>query len=437
MTQKDKQELPDFLESNSDKDSGNKEKLEFSFFDDLPDTPSSNPFASLESAEAEKQPQKASIDNDFFSFDEHDLAGSSKPVEDNSQSDISFDDDMPEPDGLTSQASSQGIDEPVKAFAVQQTMRFSCLKCSAANDVEKPPQNDSELNVVCCSCSAKIRIVIEANTRRATQKSREIFCSNCGHSLDHHVYCPNCGLYCPDYYAVENPAEVQRKAKTARENSFKNIFSNLTWSHRKRKESEKHHKPVAASHKTGGKLALGSKQIQIIAGASALVICLLLTSFLYLKYKNEQQYTKNYVKAIYAIHVGSNVLIGGMNKTAKDWQISRSSGAVNVPANDSGVTSRTSKVNQEIAKLMQQLQHKVPKKFEQPNNKLVAYLGDFDELQKVKTSDYTTPEQLAAMAKEFENKLSKKRSDIKSGMDNALRSEYDAAKKKFRGFDTF
>jgi len=108
MTQKDKQELPDFLESNSDKDSGNKEKLEFSFFDDLPDTPSSNPFASLESAEAEKQPKQASIDNDFFSFDEHDLAGSSKPVEDNSQSDISFDDDMPEPDGLTSQDKFSG-----------------------------------------------------------------------------------------------------------------------------------------------------------------------------------------------------------------------------------------------------------------------------------------------------------------------------------------
>ena len=86
---------------------------------------------------------------------------------------------------------------------------------------------------------------------------------------------------------------------------------------------------------------------------------------------------------------------------------------------------------------MQQLQHKVPEKFEQPNNKLVAYLGDFNDLQKVKTSDYTTPEQLAAMANEFENKLGKKRNDIKSGMDNALRSEYDAAKKKFRGFDTF
>jgi len=427
MTQSDKNPFADLETSTTATKSPGKQELDFSFFDD----PS-----------GQTPQQNTAPDNDFSFFDEPVLAPHTVAPEKPSDTGFSFDDDTAETKEIDAQ-SETAPGEPNQPLAKpdKHRMVFTCLKCSATEQIDLPEYGEHNLKITCSSCSSAICITVESNAKRATQKSREIYCSNCGHTLDQHPHCPSCGKFCPDYYMVENPAEAARKARTTRSNNFKqmlaNLRSSLTWSPGVRAESSKTPQFSTASSKSGKSFALGSKQIRLLAGAAAVVLCLGVAVFFYLKLQNEQRYVENYVKATYAIHVDTDLILNALNKSASDWKSARASGSTYTPRTDTDMETRASKIRSELAKLMQQLQHKVPGKFDQANSKLLALQNELDLLQKATAAPPASLDQLTALIDSSDTRIKQKRQDLKAGLNEELQKEMEIAKKKFRGFEGF
>ena len=389
-----------------------------------------------------KSNAEADPENFFSFFDEPEAPKKESAPEKENHLNFDFSDEKQEP--AKELQAEPGQVEPVQtpSRSVRHSMKFTCLKCSAIEEHDFPEPRENELNIKCKSCSAQIKVTIEANAKRAAQKSREIYCSNCGHSLDQHIHCPSCGFFCPDYYIVENPAEAQRKARQARSNNFSqalaNLKASLTWTREDSvPETITTSKPDTFDGKSGGLLSAAKKHLKLIVVSVAVLLVIGLSVFFYLKLQAEKEYVTNYIKATYAIQVASDAIMQSMTKSENDWKSALASGGSYVPKTDMDMEIRTAKINSELSKLMQKLQKNVPGKFAQPNIKLLAFHNEYSQLQKAAAATPSSYDQLSALLASSSKNLGQKKLDIKAGMNEELLGELELAKKKFRGFENF
>ena len=110
-----------------------------------------------------------------------------------------------------SQESTSSADVP--SPVIPQKMKFICEKCSAANEIDVALPAGDAYSFNCSSCSAGMKIIIESSILRALQKTLEKYCVKCSGRIDHHLFCPSCGLFCPNYYMHETSADIKRKTK--------------------------------------------------------------------------------------------------------------------------------------------------------------------------------------------------------------------------------
>ncbi len=400
-------------------------------------TDSSHDFSFFDESH-EVKPQKndsASPDilsSDFSFFEEPGKPGNKEQTDAPS---VSFDFGDEEPHTSIDTNSAVLKTEPSISGKKHHTMTFTCLKCSAAVEIEHEETTETELNVQCTGCSSKIRIIIQPNANRATQKSKEIYCRRCGHSLDQHPHCPACGLFCPDYYIFENPAEAQRRARKSRSDSLNQFIANIKSAFSRSSTSKA--KEFSTDYIYKEKTNLNYKYLKLAGIAALLLIVLSLPVFYYFKIQAENRYVTNYIKITYAIHTASSSLINSMTKTSNDWQKSISSGNAFIPNIDMDLETRNARINAEVSKLMQQLQSKVPGKFEQANARLLAYQKEFNKLQKATSSTPDSYDKLSALLAESEKSLTQKRQEVKASLNSDLMAELETAKKKYRGFDGF
>lgn len=427
MTQTDKNPFAELETGSTTVKTSDKQELDFSFF-----------------AEPAAQPpqQTATPDNDFSFFDEPPQTPHVITPETPTDTGFSFDDEaVGSPNNATPPESATGDANQPFERPDKHKMVFTCLKCSATEQVELPEHSHPNLKISCSSCSSTISITLEANAKRATQKSREIYCSNCGHALDQHPHCLSCGQFCPNYYLVENPAEAARKARASRSNDFRqtlaNLKSSLTWSRGASSAGSKAPQYSTVSAKAGASIALRSKTIRLLAISAVLVVCLGTAAFYYIRLQHEQRYIQNYVKAVYALHVGTDLIMSVLNKSANDWKTAQASGSPYVHRTDIDTETRSAKISSEVAKLMQQLQNKVPAKFEQANSKLLALQNELTALQKAAAAPPASVDQLSALISNSDTKIKQKKQDLKANLDDTLQKELETAKKKFRGFENF
>lgn len=428
MTQPTKTVPSDFTTKQTN-DASFKQELDFSFFDG----PSTEPYH-----------QSPVPNSDFAIFDAPTLSTQTTQQNEVSHVDFSFDEETKTP--ITKDIQPETITEDSNqmiAESLRHPMTFTCLKCSATEQVDLPEYIEHDLTITCHSCSSAILITLESNAKRAAQKSREIYCCKCGHVLDHHPHCPSCGQFCPNYYIVENPAEASRKARAARSNNIKqtiaNLKSSLTWSPSSRdtgSSSWKAPRTSSISTKTDSFLPK-AKLLRLASYIVVLILVIALPSFYYLKLQTEKRYVTNYIKITYALHVGSETVIAAMNTTVNEWKSARTSGVFYSPRTNSDLEARSARIEAEVTKLMRELEQKTPGKYEQANKKLASFHTEFIQLQKTASTLPTSYEQLSAQIAATEKSLQQKKQEIKASMDEDLQNELTIAKSKFRGFNDF
>ncbi|GEM_PF-1380746 len=413
-------------ETNANQNIDSRIKPDFSFFDEPVSSNSEKPEIS---------------ENDFSFLDEPFQTGETVLPEKPSTENFSFDDMTTEPDNKN-QSSEESVKKTTSSFEepAKQKMIFTCLKCRSKEDSNLPAQHESELNLSCSGCSSTIKIILESNSQRATQKSTEIYCCNCGSPLLHTPHCPACGTYCPDYYIVEDPAEAQRKARIARSNNIKqtleNFKSSLTWQ-KKEATISAPSTATATSAKTKNLSAFFQNHIKLLAVSAVLIISIATVVFLYFQKQVEQQFTTNYIKALYAIHIGSESILTSMNQSSNDWKNAIASGSPYIPKSDLDLELRTGKINAELSKIMTLLQNKIPKKYESQFGKLQSLENEYKQLQKVSTTKPSSFEKQTTVIKTSEQNIKTKKQDLKAGLNEDLQNELENAKKKFRGFNNF
>ncbi len=420
-----KKELTPAIENDMNENNDSTKKPDFSFFDEPVNS---------------SQESQESLENDFSFLDEPLQTKETVVSEKPSNEDFSFDD-------LQTESGNKNLssEESVKKAAsfeqpTRQKMLFTCLKCNSKEEIDLPEQQGAEFKTTCSSCSSVIKITIESNSKRATQKSTEIYCCNCGSALLHTAHCPVCGIFCPDYYMVEDPAEAQRKARAARTNNFKqsieNLKSSLTW---QRKEATTYTSSAAKgrSAKTGNLSAFLQNNIRLLAVACVLLLSISTVVFLYSKKQMEQQFVTNYIKATYAINVASEAILASMNKTNNDWKNAVVNGSSYTPKSDLDLELRTARITSELSKIMQKLQNKVPSKFENQYAKLQSLENEYEQLQRASKTMQPSLDKQTTVTKTFEQNIKKKKHDLKAVLNEELLNELEIAKKKYRGFDGF
>lgn len=437
----------------ADQDNGSKSDMDFSFFDepaspfasDAPavesQTDSFNPFAD-QFEPAVSPAEQNTFDGDLAFFGE---VPSAKPAtlpdtdaEDSSV--FSFNDedggegsvtahDLPQPE---EDAVAESGDAPIQP----QPMSFSCAKCSARVAVAFPEAAALRLTEKCQACSAQLAVTRESSAQRAHRKTRELYCCSCSHQLGHYVYCPTCGQFCPDYFLVEDPKEAQRKAQENRSNNLRITLANLKASLTRRASKREEEAFHGQATKAADSWRSSKKQVAALAMGVVLLISLGVGGIFYFKHKEEQQYVAAYIKAVYALHAGSESVLASMTKTSTEWQAAAASGKNYIPRLDGDAGIKLTKINGEASKLLQQLQNP-PKKYDQAYAKLLAFNAECTALQNGLATSPATLEQLNRQIETAEKSVRQKRQEIRAAFTKEVAAELEVAKLRYRGLANF
>lgn len=440
MTDNDKNPFADLLEQSTPATPQAPADIDFSFLDE----PAAPAAASPGQAQASGGPPPADGDLSFLEalIPTRPEAPAPPPVQTIDTSAFSFDDDELKEDAaapaLAASSAGQPSDGKDAAGREPQPMVFVCLKCAAKVTVAFPEPAVARLEGTCPACAAKVSIIRESSVQRASRKSGDIYCSCCSQLQGHQLHCPGCGLFCPDYYLVEDPKEAQRKAKEARSNNFKLAMANLkaAFTRRHGKHEEVHHEVV---HHDAGAGALLKNRKMLYALAATVVLLLVggVSAFMYQKHKQEQQYVVNYVKAVYALHTGMEDMKAGMAKTAREWQAATEGGRQFTPRPDSDTSIKLAKTVTASAKLMQQLQQKTPKKYEQPHARLVAFQAQFNTMQAAFMNPSASFTLFSQQLENADTAVKQKAQELKASLPAEMTAELDEARKRYRGFTGF
>jgi len=321
------------------------------------------------------------------------------------------------------------------AVAPAATMTFSCRSCATPNDIGFAPEITEDFAIQCASCATRIRLVRESSAQRAAQTSRELYCVKCGHRLDHHVNCPTCGLYCPDYLVVEDPAAARRKARKQRLNGVRDILAGLgtalTW-----KPAQKVKQGYSPQRATHGRGIERKTVVKLVAGLALLAAVVAGGAFLYLQHKEEQAYVTTYVKTVYALKMVADNKLESLSRLAADWKAASDAGQTFVPRVDVKAEAKGAKIRDAASKLLQKLQ-KVPKKYEQAQARLDAMNTECLALYRLAEKPLTSLDQLTGAMEKSSKTYKQACQDLKANLPPKLSEELASAKTRYKGLADF
>jgi hypothetical protein len=377
---------------------------------------------------------KAVEKSDKDGMDDFDFGDLTWPVEKTGQDDpddFSFD-ELPEP---VEKSDQSGVElSPAKA-PVQEFLPFTCLKCAATNEVGLYQILDDGFTTKCSSCKTSIEIVRDSCAKRAGQLSRELFCVNCGHQLDHHIVCRSCGLLYPDYFVAVNHVEARRQAQNRRIAKFRQAFADFGSSFRPGPSQEKQggYAPVRAVDVATWKPAVLSSGLRKALIGLVVVAVIAGGGFLYYRqYKAEQEFAKNYVKALYGIKVGADGSLNACAKITEDWKATADPKVNFTPRVNLDADIKAEKVKTEVDKIMQRLQNP-PAKYSQANAKLAELNTIYLKLYSLKGSPKGTLDNFQSSTEKADKAFKQASQELKASLPEKLSQELETAKQRYRG----
>jgi hypothetical protein len=376
---------------------------------------------------------KAVEKSDKDAMDDFDFGDLSWPVEQPDQEDsevFSFD-ELSEP----AEKPDQGAAElSLAETTIQEVLPFTCQKCAATNEVGFYQISDEGLTTKCSSCKTSIEIVRDSSAKRASQLSKELFCVKCGHPLDHHMVCRSCGLLFPDYFVVVNQAEARRQAKSRQSARFKQAFADFGASLRLGTSKEKQgvYAPTKAVDVAMWKPAALSSGLRRALVSSAVVIVIFAGGFLYYRnYKAEQEFVRNYVKALYGIKLGTEGSLNACAKISEDWKATAESRVNFTPRTNLDTEVKAEKVKTEVDRIMQTLQNP-PAKYSEANAKLAELNTIYTKLYSLKSSPRGTLDNFKSSANKAGEGFQKATQELKASLPEKLSKELETAKLRYR-----
>ena len=301
-------------------------------------------------------------------------------------------------------------------------MTFSCPKCNANIEVDLSQISDKGNFTPCPECKGRFWINRESYARMALKKEGNTYCDQCCKELDHRIVCSACGIMYPDYYLVQASRPPRRQIEKP------DLFS-LSYTLKPTKPT------YTYSYTTARESHVRTQRPYLkIAGIAALIILVTvgLSSF-YHKKKSEQQYAKNYIRALYIIKTGTDLSLNICAKTSTVWKTNMSAGQSFVPRIKAEDESNLNAAKQTTDRFMQTISNP-PKKFVEPKEKLANLYGVYLKANTLATAPSGSLSGFTNSVTISQNDFNLAVQELKRSLPPALSAELKIAKTKYKGF---
>lgn len=302
-------------------------------------------------------------------------------------------------------------------------MTCSCPKCHAQIEVDLSKIAESGTFTPCPECKSRFWINKESYARMALQKEGKIHCDKCGKELDHIIVCTACGVMYPDYYLVQASKPPRRQIEKPDLFSFSFTLKPATTTY--------------AYTYTGAKSSRSSERSPNVVmkrvGMLALVALLAvgIGYFLQLR-KAEQLYTKNYMRALYTMKVGTDLSLSTCTKLSTEWNTSMAAGQKYAPHISAEDEARLNQIKDTTDRFMQTL-NEPPKKFINSKEKLTNLYGIFTKTHALAVAPSGSLPEFTGSASKSQNDFNVALKELKGSLPPELSAEFQIAKTKYKG----
>lgn len=303
-------------------------------------------------------------------------------------------------------------------------MKCPCPKCDAIIEVSEQETSANGSSGRCPECNDKYWTQREEYTQRAYKKLGRIYCCDCGAELGYDMLCTGCGSICPDYCVVQATKPVARKQQKA------GFSFSLTRSDKPaRRESpsldfpDRQVKDVSARPNSSKLLAY------VATGVLLLVLAGGLTK-VYLEHKASQQYSKDFIVALYGIKSGTDMSMGHLAGLSAEWQKAAESSSL-APRPKQADLDKVAAVKVRIGEAMGKL-NEAPEKFAEARNNLIRLHGVYEKIVALNIAAPGSLESLNGSTQKLEAEFFKVAEELRKTMPDDLQEELKVSVVKFR-----
>jgi predicted Zn finger-like uncharacterized protein len=295
-------------------------------------------------------------------------------------------------------------------------MNCSCPKCSANIDIDLLLVPDNGKYIKCSECKRRFWVSREFFAGRALRKRGEIFCAECGEGLDHTIACPSCRALFPDFFAVQAKKPVPRKLPEIK----------LSFASAKVHSSKPRYKSSRAiSPKPGIKM---TKSLMVTVSVTALVALVIYGGYFYYQRSLETEYSRNFVRALYAIKTGRDINHETAEKIVSKLNASGQKYGLLISDQDE---ARLNKVKSSADKLMKRI-NDPPKKYIKANEKLVKLYNIYSELNSFMISPPSSLDTFKISSNKLENDFDEGVRDMKANLPQKLSERIKTAQVRYK-----
>jgi len=300
-------------------------------------------------------------------------------------------------------------------------MTCSCPKCHAQIEVDlsRIPENGSF--TPCPECKSRFWISKESYARRALTKEGKIYCDQCGKDLEHVIVCTACGVMYPDYYLVQSAKPPRRQVEKP------DLFS-LSFSLKPAKQTYTY-TPTYTS--TKGSQVGSAIPFQKIAALVVVILLAIGIGFFYQMKKKEQQFSKNYIRALYVIKSATDISFNTCAKISADWKAKNDAGqnfTPHIKAEDEERLNRVKETSDNIMKLL----NEPPEKLVNSKEKLDALYNEFNKAHSLALAPAGSYSNFTIATAKLQNDFNAELKDLKANLPVNLTEELNKAKIKYK-----
>jgi uncharacterized protein YbaR (Trm112 family) len=300
-------------------------------------------------------------------------------------------------------------------------MTCSCPKCHAQIEVDLSRIPENGTFTPCPECKSRFWISKESYARRALTKEGKIYCDQCGKDLEHVIVCTSCGVMYPDYYLVQSAKPPRRQVEKP------DLFS-LSFSLKPAKQTYSY-TPTYTSSK--GSQVGPSIPFKKIAGLVVVILLAVGIGYFYHMKKKEQQFAKNYIRALYVIKSGTDISFNACAKISADWKAKNEAGQNFTPRIKVEDEERLNRLKETSDNIMLLL-NEPPKKLVNPKEKLVTLYNEFNKVHSLALAPAGSYSNFTIATAKLQNNFNAELIDLKASLPYILAKELDKAKIKYK-----
>jgi hypothetical protein len=300
-------------------------------------------------------------------------------------------------------------------------MTCSCPKCNAQIEIDLSRIPENGTFNPCPECKGRFWIIKESYARRALSTAGKIYCDRCGKDLKHVMVCTDCGVMCPDYYLVQASRPPRRQVEKP------NLFS-LGFTLKPAKQTHIYSPTYSSAKYSQVGPAIPFKKL---AAMTVVILLAVGIGYFYHMKKIEQQYSKNYIRALYAIKSGTDISFNTFAKISADWKAKKDAGQNFTPiirAEDEDRLNRVKEASDNLMKLLNQ----PPKKLVNTKEKLVVLYNDFNKIHSLALSPSGSFSDFTIATAKLQDDFNTEVKNLRASMPVNLTEELNKAKIKYK-----